>query len=283
MTESDEEAPETEEGEEEEEREEEQGIRLGEHWNFYLLLFFSGLALICGHRMTSSCDFVHRNIQFSDGYDATSFCTPENNLTTIPDQTTCEAFFDQHACGFKMWSANISEKEQVCLSYNMYIPRYGWVIPSFDTFFSASEIFAVMANVAGSFAFFLMVFTLCFPVREQRTKGLAFLFFCAGTFQCMTFWILASNVCNVGFFQQYAPGVELPIDKVECSLAVGGHMDVTAAVLYFVCFCLARVAVPPPPIDHYREGEAEPDATTATLPTAGAAPPLYPVKPQAAS
>lgn len=216
--------------------------------NYLLLMTLSLTAFILGQNSAWTCNFATRRVNFYEGVDVESTCA-QGDLT-FNEASVCQTFLGDHGIGFYHWMGVVPVDTKVCLSWTLFIPQTGWVTPEFDSAFSAGEVFAIMANVFGAFGWFSVIMATCCPVSQERIAGLSCYFSFACICQCFTFLIYSSNICEVGWFGQYFPQLDVgnAIESVECSLGGGAKMSITAAVLYAVCSFLAPMSTAPQPI-----------------------------------
>ena len=174
--------------------------------------------------------------------------------------------------GFYQWMGTVPVDTKLCLSYTMFVPQVGWVTPDMDSAFNAGQVFSIMANIFGAFGWFSVIFATCCPVSQERIAGLSCYFSLACIFQSLTFLLFASEVCDLGFFGQYFPNVDVEnaIESVTCSLGTGSKLSIAAAVLYAVCSFLAPISTAPKPIRMGGYGRAPTTEQQAPAPTPAA-------------
>jgi hypothetical protein len=70
--------------------------------SFILVSLYSTVAIICGMSATAWCDFFKRDIKLADPYNITTGCDALGL-----QQTTCDAFLNNHAVGFYSWQVTV--------------------------------------------------------------------------------------------------------------------------------------------------------------------------------
>ena len=231
---------------------EEEKRRVVGQCSYLLITLYSTVAIFCGLSSTAWCDFVARDIQIAPPYNLTTGCQ-ELGL----QQVTCDAFMTDHSVGLYAFQVTIPVNHRVCTSYVQEISGVGWVEPDFDSKFRAVQVFALIANFFGLFAWFTLALSSCCPLRQDRIKGLSVYFFFATFFQGMTLLILKSDVCKAGFFRDYLLGsdqamenLDKVIGDVSCSLDRGSKLAISATVFYFLAMGQTPTAVAPMPIGY---------------------------------
>lgn len=226
--------------------------------NYLTLMMVSLAATICGSNATWFCNFFDRSPTFVEGFNIAEECAAQN--FTGYQEEFCNSLLEQHGVGFYNWYATFPVDQQACVSYTLWVPNRGWITPSFDSAFEAARVFSVMANFFGLFGWISVIFASCCPVSQDRIKGLSCYFLLAAICQSFTFLLKSSDICDVGFAQQYIPNWNNDnVESIDCSLSDGGKQSVAAAVLYFVSALLAPVSIAPQPIGYRGRDQGDPN------------------------
>jgi len=222
---------------------------------FNMLSLFCTTAFICGMYANAFCDFCGREITFVPGFNITAACEEMNG--TSQQTALCETLLaNDSGVGFYGWYGTVPVNQKVCFTYTWFNPFInGWITPEFDTKFNSAAAMAITANVFGAVAWFTLMMSSCCMLSQERLYGMTTYFFLACLFQGLSLLIFASDICEVGFFQQYFPNYNgdfgSVIESVQCTQGTGSKLAITATVFYFLCMNVVPKAIVPQPIGGY--------------------------------
>lgn len=226
---------------------------------FSLLGLFSTAAFICGVYSYARCEFLSRKVVLSSDYSENDYVTACADLGYDAGgalSQVCQSLLQNHGIGFSYWQATVPVDQKVCFTYTQLTP-WGYVTPTFDSNFNASQWFSIIGFVFGAAAWFTLSCSCLCRIDQTRLKGVACYFWIACFFQGMSLLMFRSTACDKGFFAKYfVPPSQMDnqtfvdlynsvVEDVECSLSFGSEMAVSATVLYFLCLIMVPFAVVP--------------------------------------